>query len=73
MNITAMLSVMNVLYDINSKKVIIYGQFHGAYLCNTFTPTNFSLIIDNSAWIYPLYIINNNERLLTASIDKYIL
>lgn len=76
-NITVVLNVMNILYDngyvFNSKKVIVYGQSHGAYLsylCNALAPTLFSLIIDNSAWIYPLYISNNNKRLLTSYIGN---
>lgn len=68
-NLTALLNVMNILYDnnynFNSKKVIIYGHSHGAYLaylCNAFAPNLFSLIIDNSAWLYPAYL--NGRRVL---------
>lgn len=67
-NITAVINVLNILYDnnftFNSKKIIIYGHSHGAYLsylCNAFAPTLFSLIIDNSAWIYPVYLSNVNR------------
>lgn len=74
-NITAVLKVMDILYDneclFNTKKIIIYGQSHGAYLsylCNALAPTLFSLIIDNSAWIYPLYVYE--DRLLTSNIEN---
>lgn len=74
-NITAVLSVINILnnngYIFNKKKIILYGYSHGgylAYLCNAFAPKLFSLIIDNSAWIYPLYI--NDYRILCSTIGK---
>ncbi|WP_284139220.1 MULTISPECIES: DUF2920 family protein [unclassified Virgibacillus] len=43
----------------NEHKVIAYGHSHGAYLaylCNRMAPQLFSLIIDNSAWLKPVYI-----------------
>lgn len=77
-NITAVLRVMAILYDneyeFNTKKVIAFGQSHGAYLsylCNAFAPTLFSLIIDNSAWIYPGYLKSN--RYFIYNIDKFAL
>ncbi|MBZ9624574.1 DUF2920 family protein [Clostridium sp. FP2] len=77
-NITAVLRVMAILYDngyeFNAKKVIAYGHSHGAYLsylCNAFAPTLFSLIIDNSAWMYPSYFKNN--RYLIHNADKFTL
>ncbi|EYE88823.1 hypothetical protein Q428_05960 [Fervidicella metallireducens AeB] len=77
-NIVATLRVMNIIYEnnceFNSKKVIIYGQSHGAYLaylCNAFAPTLFSLIIDNSAWIYPVYLKAN--RFLFQVINNFTL
>lgn len=70
-NITAVLNVMNILYDnnycFNSKKVIIYGHSHGAYLsylCNAFAPKLFSLIIDNSAWLVPVYLNDVNRFII---------
>ena len=70
-NVVAVLSVMNILYDnnkeFNSKKIIVYGHSHGAYLsylCNAFAPKLFSLIIDNSAWLYPVYLIDRNRMLV---------
>ncbi|MCS6131036.1 DUF2920 family protein [Clostridium botulinum] len=75
-NITAVLKVMAILYDngyeFNAKKVIAYGHSHGAYLsylCNAFAPTLFSLIIDNSAWIYPAYL--NNNRYFIHNVNKF--
>ncbi|WP_252233970.1 DUF2920 family protein [Clostridium sp. ZS1] len=77
-NIAAILRVMAILYDngyeFNAKKVIAYGHSHGAYLsylCNAFAPTLFSLIIDNSAWIYPSYLKIN--RYLIHNMDKFTL
>jgi len=71
-NVVAVLSVMNILYnnaqDFNSKKVIVYGHSQGAYLaylCNAFAPKLFSLIIDNSAWLYPVYLIDGNRMLMS--------
>jgi len=79
-NITCVLSVMNILYDndldFNSKKVIIYGHSHGAYLaylCNALAPTLFSLIIDNSAWLKPVYLSDDICRTVTQKIGKLTL
>lgn len=62
-NITAVLRVMSIIYEngfeFNTKKVILYGHSHGAYLsylCNRFCPGLFSAIVDNSAWIHPNYL-----------------
>ncbi|WP_185807657.1 DUF2920 family protein [Lysinibacillus telephonicus] len=52
----------NLLY--HERKVIGYGQSHGAYLlhfANRLAPHLFSLVIDNSSWIYPKYIIQNRK------------
>lgn len=74
-NIIAVLNVMNILYDnnycFNSKKIIIYGHSHGAYLaylCNAFAPKLFSLIIDNSAWLLPSYL--KSDRFLIIKIGR---
>lgn len=65
-NITAVINVMNILYDnnyiFNTKKVIIMGDSHGAYLgylCNYMCNGLFSYLLDNSAWIYPKYFLDN--------------
>lgn len=70
-NITATLHVMNILYEnnyiFNNKKIIIYGHSQGAYLaylCNAFAPKLFSLIIDNSSWLYPVYLDKDKDRYL---------
>ncbi len=62
-NITAVLAVITILKDnqvnFNQGKILIYGHSHGAYLsylCNAFAPGLFSLIIDNSAWLFPAYL-----------------
>ncbi|MDF2949159.1 MAG: hypothetical protein K0R07_1186 [Sedimentibacter sp.] len=65
-NITAIIAVMEVIknqgYKINEDKVILYGHSHGAYLsylCNAFAPNLFSLLIDNSSWLFPAYLKGN--------------
>ncbi|MDT3699105.1 MAG: DUF2920 family protein [Thermincola sp.] len=72
-NITAVLVVMEILKDnnlmFNEGRIHTYGHSHGAYLaylCNAFAPDLFSMIIDNSAWLYPIYI--NFTRELEATI-----
>lgn len=62
-NIVALLKVANILYDnnyqFNTKKIISYGHSHGAYLsylCNALSPRLFSLLVDNSAWLRPVYL-----------------
>ena len=74
-NITAVLSVINTLnnngYIFNKNKIILYGYSHGAYLsylCNAFAPTLFTLIIDNSSWLYPMYIYN--KRTIFGTVGK---
>ena len=75
-NITALLAVMKKTaedgYTLNSKKVILYGDSHGAYLChlcNILMPNFISLIIDNSGWIYPVHI-NKDRRSLAVETGK---
>ncbi len=56
-------------YDVN--RVIGYGHSHGSYLlhlCNVISPQTFSFIIDNSAWLEPLYI--NHYRVLYKGLGK---
>lgn len=62
-NITAVSYVINILKDnylqFNSHKVILYGHSHGAYLsylCNALAPNLFTLLIDNSSWLFPAYL-----------------
>lgn len=62
-NLTAVCYVLNILKDnkinINSRKIIAYGQSHGsylAYLCNALVPDLFTMLIDNSAWCYPVFL-----------------
>lgn len=65
-NISAVICIMEIIkdncYKFNRNKIIIYGHSHGAYLaylCNAFAPNLFSLIIDNSAWLFPIYLKHN--------------
>lgn len=76
-NIVAVLSVMNILYNndfkFNAKKNILYGNSHGAYLAylmNRLAPSLFSLIIDNSAWVYPNYLRQNIIRKLYLNLKS---
>lgn len=68
-NLVALLSVIAIIKDngleFNTRKVIAYGHSHGAYLgylCNALSPDLFSLIIDNSAWLYPGYLMTPRYR-----------
>ncbi|OZV13450.1 hypothetical protein CIW83_04450 [Tissierella sp. P1] len=65
-NISAVISVIEVVKDnghsFNENKIILYGHSHGAYLsylCNAFAPSMFSLLIDNSSWLFPVYLKSN--------------
>ncbi|MGG4497732.1 DUF2920 family protein [Brevibacillus reuszeri] len=70
-NITAVCYVIQILKDnnlqFNTNKILIYGQSHGAYLsylCNAFAPNLFKLIIDNSSWLFPVYLLNERHLYL---------
>ncbi|MGL4731436.1 MAG: DUF2920 family protein [Clostridium sp.] len=76
-NIVAILTVMSILYNnkyvFNTKKIIGFGNSHGAYLTylmNVICPDLFSLIIDNSSWIVPNYI--NIPRYLYNPMESII-
>lgn len=76
-NITAVLAVMAIMEDNQFKfdkgKILIYGHSHGAYLaylCNAFAPNLFSMIIDNSAWLYPNYLKPESNRYLLTGLGK---
>ncbi|WGU93759.1 DUF2920 family protein [Paenibacillus dendritiformis] len=67
-NINAVLFVIEALQsknlDINYGKVIVYGHSHGAYLsyvCNAFAPDLFTMLIDNSSYLYPLYLVSDRK------------
>ncbi|WP_317366938.1 hypothetical protein [uncultured Tyzzerella sp.] len=56
---------------INMKKIIIYGDSHGAYLahlCNLYSGI-YTHILDNSSWIYPVYLIGYRNITING-IDK---
>lgn len=61
--ISSVIIVQEILRDnelvYNSNKIIAYGHSHGAYLAylaNIFAQDLFSLIIDNSSWLLPVYL-----------------
>ena len=65
-NISAVISVIEIVidngYEFNKDKIILYGHSHGAYLsylANAFAPDMFSLLIDNSSWLFPVYLKSN--------------
>lgn len=69
-NLNALLYVMNTISEMglkfNSKKVILFGNSHGAYLshlCNILAPGLVSLIIDNSGWLYPKHIEQDSRAI----------
>ena len=77
-NISAIVTVIEVIkdngYKFDESKIIIYGHSHGAYLaylCNAFAPNLFSAIIDNSAWLFPVYLHSN--RYVNQVYDRTIL
>ncbi|MBG9940486.1 DUF2920 family protein [Brevibacillus formosus] len=77
-NITAICYVIQILKDnnlkFNPKKTIIYGHSHGAYLgylCNAFAPNLFNLLIDNSSWLFPVYL--KGDRHLYSKIGNMLL
>lgn len=77
-NISAVLYVMKIIEDnnlsFNTKKIILFGYSHGAYLgylCNALAPDLFSLLVDNSSWLIPEYI--KAPRNLYKKFDKMML
>ncbi|MMZ58600.1 hypothetical protein D1872_205880 [compost metagenome] len=77
-NITAVTVLAEIIKDngltFNAGKIIAYGQSHGAYiayLCNIFAPSLFSLIIDNSAWIFPLYLLGDRQITINGSLTDF--
>jgi predicted esterase len=72
-NLTALLMVIAIIKDnnlnFNTKRIIAYGNSHGAYLahlCNVYAPDLFSLLIDNAGYMYPMYLVDNHTRYLNV-------
>ncbi|GED53975.1 DUF2920 family protein [Brevibacillus borstelensis] len=77
-NITAVIIVSEIIkdnkYTFNNSKIIAYGHSHGAYLaylCNVFAPNLFSLIVDNSAWIFPAYLKGNRALNMNGKMTLF--
>ncbi|MHA0856211.1 DUF2920 family protein [Paenibacillus sp. CMAA1364] len=77
-NITAITAIVEIIKDngmtFNVGKVIAYGHSHGAYLtylCNIFAPGLFTLMIDNSAWLFPSYILDNRVLHINGVIYEF--
>lgn len=75
-NLNALLYVMKTLHNsgvvFNTKKVIAYGNSHGAYLshlCNILAPDLITTVIDNSGWIFPRHFFKDS-RALTKEYGK---
>nr|WP_144921591.1 DUF2920 family protein [Paenibacillus bovis] len=74
-HLTSIYYVIKILEDngltFNTNKIIAYGHSHGAYLCylcNAMAPHLFSLIIDNSAWLQPVYL--SSPRFLFTKVGN---
>ncbi|MCE5169324.1 DUF2920 family protein [Paenibacillus profundus] len=77
-NINAVLFVVSILkkqsLTINYGKVILYGQSHGAYLsylCNAFAPDLFTMLIDNSSYLYPIYLLSNRNLQVGNKVSNF--
>lgn len=76
-NITAVLYIISYIYGekvtLNLKKIVLYGHSQGAFiahLCNVLAPKLFSFLIDNSAWITPVYLHQNRSVSSVVTIDS---
>ncbi|RDW20771.1 DUF2920 family protein [Oceanobacillus chungangensis] len=76
--LTALFAVKLILDDnqlvYDENKVIAYGHSHGAYLaylCNRLAPNDFTFIVDNSAWLNPVYL--TSSRYLNQTYGKMVL
>ncbi|WP_135555577.1 DUF2920 family protein [Paenibacillus cymbidii] len=79
-NITAVLAVIAILqdndYPFNTRKMVTFGHSHGAYLaylCNAFAPGLFKLMIDNSSYLYPIFMNPLERRIGELTLDGLIL
>lgn len=77
-NIVATIKVIKYLQrkklNFNTNKIIIMGNSHGSYLgylCNIMSRGLYTHILDNSAWIYPVYC--NNIRYLIRTRGNSVL
>lgn len=67
-HLCAIWEIMKLMSDAGTEfdhnKIIFYGHSHGAYLgylCNALAPGLFSVIIENSAYLYPYHINHPRE------------
>ena len=77
-NLRAMKIVMDILeqnqMDYNRERIICYGHSQGAYLaylCNALAPNLLSGLIDNSAWLLPVFLLQPRKRLSVYCIFDY--
>lgn len=75
-NLRALKSVMDLMkcrgYEYNVNRIMAYGYSHGAYLallCNALRPHLFSGILDNSGWVYPVYLYRS--RICSGAWSDY--
>lgn len=76
-NILAVRSLMDIIKangkTYNESRICAYGHSHGAYLahlCNCFFPGMFTDILDNSSWIYPIYLDAKEHRVQDIKIGN---
>lgn len=76
--VNALMTVRDILRDngyvYNENKTIVFGHSHGAYLAllaNRLFPWLFSMIIDGSGWLLPVYL--SNYRLYDGKYKNHIL
>jgi len=69
-NLNSIISIIELFkkagQNLNYKKIILFGNSHGAYLChlcNILSGGLVNLIIDNSGWMYPTHI-GKDKRIL---------
>jgi len=76
--ISSVIFVQEILKDnnlrYNTNKIIAYGHSHGAYLAylaNALAPNLFNLIIDNSSWLVPVYLLANRQLTMGDEIKIF--
>lgn len=79
-NISALNAVIQIIWDngyhFNTKKIVIYGNSHGAYLAhlvNAFMPNVANMIIDNSSYLFPFYLDHDQIQMIDSNNTKKLL
>ena len=76
--VNALMTVQSILrdncYTYNENKTLVFGHSHGAYLAllaNRLFPWIFSMIVDGSGWLLPIYLSNYRLNLVSIKIIQY--